>query len=111
VKVKVISTAEVDCLLFRYLGPMQNWTHYLDCCRCDPDYNFHELRLVPIAKTQDGRNSWRPRYLIKAVVEFIKAVREIEGVTDPVPIKPITVDVDPHDFRIWQLRKLTPVAA
>lgn len=104
----LISTAETAYLLYQRLGPMCNWTHYLDCCRVDDGYEFLGLRLLPYGKAKDCR-SWRPRYEIREVVNFIRAIRDTTGVAVPAPIRPIRVEVTPGDSRPWQVRKLTPL--
>lgn len=101
-KVETLSLADTAFKLHSELGPLRNWTSFLnDINRGDPT-NIRGLQLFPCLRQHDG-HTYRPRYALSDVLEFIRRVRAIEPKAGPATIKTTAFTINPNRF--WKVNK------
>lgn len=93
--IDTIDVGEAAYLLRQELGPLKQWTAWLnDCSRGEAGAVFG-LTLTPCAAQRDSvRAVFRPRYSLKAVRQFIEAVKAATLAARPAGIKTVPLAVD-----------------
>ena len=97
--IDTLDVGEAAFLLRLELGPLRQWGAWLnDCSRGDAGA-IYGLTLTPCATQRDSvRAVFRPRYSLKAVRDFIEAVKAATLAARPAAIKtvPLAVDAGTH---------------
>lgn len=97
----VISVAETDYLLRSMLGPLRNWTHFLnDCIRDKQSIAGHKL--LPCAMKHDGRLC-RPVYSVADIKAFIADVKASVPSAGTARVTPMVLCID--DGRNWRANR------
>lgn len=96
-----LSVAETDYLLRSELGPLRNWTHFLnDCIRKRQSIAGNVL--LPCAMKHDGRLS-RPMYGVADIKAFVVAVKAAVPSAGKARITPVVLCID--DGRSWRANR------
>lgn len=99
--VQTISLSEAVFILRIRLGPLRNWTNFLnDNIRGMQDVAGH--RLLPCGRRHDGR-IFRPIYAVADVLAFIEDVLAAVPEAGRKPIQPTTLKIDRGRF--WRINK------